>query len=139
MHPDENNQSAVVYVVNDSLTQLTYPSNLLKKEGLDVQAFSGAEAALAATGCCGVTSGMANRKEHRIEALTERCTGCLCCMLACSLQYTKAFNPSAAHIRVILKGKDCNISFTPECTGCGICADHCFYDALMRKPNEVKS
>ena len=74
-----------------------------------------------------------------IEVIPEQCTGCLRCQLACSEQYTKTFNPSAARIQVIHKGPDCEIFFTPECTGCGICVEQCFYDALVKKTQEVKS
>ena len=73
-----------------------------------------------------------------IEVIPEHCTGCLRCQLACSEQYTKTFNPSAARIQVVLKGPDCEISFTPECAGCGICVDQCFYDALVKKAQVVK-
>lgn len=41
-------QSALIFVVNDSPTQLAYLSDLLKKEGLDTQSFNSAEAALEA-------------------------------------------------------------------------------------------
>jgi Fe-S-cluster-containing hydrogenase component 2 len=74
-----------------------------------------------------------------IEVIPEQCTGCLRCQLACSEQYTKTFNPSAARIQVIHKGPDCEIFFTPECTGCGICVEQCFYDALVKKTQVVKS
>jgi anaerobic carbon-monoxide dehydrogenase iron sulfur subunit len=74
-----------------------------------------------------------------IEAVPERCTGCLRCQLSCSQQYTKAFNPSAARIRIVLKGAGCEVSFSAECTGCGICVENCFYDALLKRPGKVKS
>ena len=71
-----------------------------------------------------------------IEVAPEKCTGCLRCQLVCSEKYTKAFNPSAARIQVVMHGADCDISFTSECTGCGICVQHCFYDALVKKRME---
>jgi Fe-S-cluster-containing hydrogenase component 2 len=74
-----------------------------------------------------------------IEVIPEHCTGCLRCQLACSEKYTKTFNPSAARIQVVFKGPDCGISFTPECTRCGICVDQCFYDALVKKVQLVKA
>jgi ferredoxin len=74
--------------------------------------------------------------KYEVRADTANCTGCLRCQLACSDLYTKAFNPAAARIRVDVKGVNCTISFTEECTQCGTCADHCFYDALHKKPRE---
>jgi ferredoxin len=77
--------------------------------------------------------------KYIIEAVPERCTGCLRCQLACSRQYTGAFNPSAAHVQVVLKGTGCRISFSEGCTGCGICVEDCFYDALLKRPERVRS
>jgi Fe-S-cluster-containing hydrogenase component 2 len=77
--------------------------------------------------------------KYRIEVNPERCTSCLRCQLACSERHTGAFNPSAARIRVVLENADCSISFTPECTGCGICAEQCLYDALVKTRQRVSS
>ena len=74
--------------------------------------------------------------KYEILADTQNCTGCLRCQLACSDLYTRMFNPSAARIRVAVSGVDCSISFTADCTECGTCVDHCFYDALHKKPRE---
>jgi len=74
---------------------------------------------------------------YDIQVFTERCTGCLRCQLACSDLYTKAFNPSAARIRVIMSGADCSILFTEECTECGVCVDHCFHGALQKTKREA--
>lgn len=70
--------------------------------------------------------------KFKIDVAAERCTGCLRCQLACSDLYTKAFNPSSARIRVDLLGVNCSIGFTEECNECGVCVDHCFYDALQK-------
>ena len=71
-----------------------------------------------------------------IQVATERCTGCLRCELACSDLYTKVFNPSVAMIRVTVSGADWDIRFTDECNDCGVCVDHCFYDALEKSEKE---
>ena len=71
-----------------------------------------------------------------IEAITEKCTGCLRCQLACSELHTKVFNPLAARIKVIMRGAECDISFTADCKRCGICMDNCYYGALIKKQME---
>lgn len=77
-------------------------------------------------------------EKFQIETMPEKCTGCLRCQLACSEQYTKTFNPSAARIQVVLLGADCFISFKDDCNACGICVEHCFYDALIKKQVEKR-
>ncbi|WP_028315306.1 4Fe-4S binding protein [Desulfatibacillum aliphaticivorans] len=64
------------------------------------------------------------------------CTGCMKCGLACSELYHRAFNPLLARIQVIVKGEEAEISFTQECTECGVCVDQCFYGALSKTPRE---
>jgi len=75
--------------------------------------------------------------KYKMAAVTENCTGCLRCQLACSDVFTKRFNPSAAFLRVELRGPDCSIIFTEDCNECGVCADHCFYGALQKIPKEA--
>lgn len=75
--------------------------------------------------------------KYQMAAVTENCTGCLRCQLACSDVFTKRFNPSAAFLRVELRGPDCSIIFTDDCTECGVCADHCFYGALQKTLKEA--
>lgn len=76
--------------------------------------------------------------KYEIQANTENCSGCLRCQLGCSDVYAEVFNPLAAHIRVNVSGADCSISFTEDCTECGVCVDHCFYGALHKRPKENK-
>jgi Fe-S-cluster-containing dehydrogenase component len=71
-----------------------------------------------------------------IEIMPERCTGCLRCQLACSELYTKAFNPLRARLQVVMEGLHCTISFSDECSRCGVCADHCLYGALAKTPKD---
>lgn len=75
--------------------------------------------------------------QYQLFTFPEKCAGCLRCQLACSEVYTRAFNPAAARIRVEVAGADCSIDFREECNCCGICADHCFYEALVKKSLEV--
>jgi ferredoxin len=75
--------------------------------------------------------------KFEIEINVKKCAGCLRCQLACSELFTRKFNPSAAHILVIVSGVDCSIEFTDECNDCGVCADHCFYGALNKNPREA--
>lgn len=67
-----------------------------------------------------------------IEVHPEKCSGCLSCQLACSFTNLKSFNPLKAEI-IIDWRKDNSITFTPECTDCGVCVSYCHYGALERK------
>jgi ferredoxin len=62
----------------------------------------------------------------------ERCTGCLCCALACSLRHTGRFNPERAFIRVTGIPEHPAIEFDEGCTECLRCAAYCPYGALRR-------
>ena len=73
---------------------------------------------------------------HRMETVPGNCTGCLRCALACSALHSGVFNPSAARVSVVMEGAACTISFTEDCTGCGVCADNCLYGALLKRPGE---
>ncbi len=75
---------------------------------------------------------------YDIRVSTGRCTGCLRCQLACSDFCTKAFNPSAARILVVISGADCSILFTEECNKCGVCVDQCFHGALQKMKREAE-
>ena len=74
--------------------------------------------------------------KYEIQANTENCTGCLRCQLSCSDLYTKAFNPAIANLQVAVSDADCAITFTEDCTKCGVCVDNCFYGALQKSPKE---
>ncbi len=74
--------------------------------------------------------------KYLIKADSASCTGCLRCELACSDVYTKAFNPSAARIRVSMSGENCRIDFRDDCVECGACADQCFYGALSKSKKD---
>jgi Fe-S-cluster-containing dehydrogenase component len=76
--------------------------------------------------------------KYQLSIFPEKCAGCLRCQLACSEVYTRAFNPSAARIRVEVSEADYTIAFSEDCNRCGICADHCFYQALEKKPLEAE-
>ncbi|RJR23796.1 MAG: hypothetical protein C4582_04860 [Desulfobacteraceae bacterium] len=76
--------------------------------------------------------------EYIIQKNEKRCTGCLRCELACSEVYTKLFAPVKAKIQITTKGDGFQIEFNDECRECGICADHCFYDAIEKKAKETK-
>ena len=69
----------------------------------------------------------------------ENCAGCLSCQLVCSLTYQKEFNPARAHIQVEYLGRSGNdnqVYFTDDCTECGLCAQYCYYNALIPKKKE---
>lgn len=76
--------------------------------------------------------------KYDIQVYTEKCTGCLRCQLACSDLTSKAFNPLLSRIQVFVSNSgECTIHFTDECNQCGICVDHCFYDAMQKNEKEV--
>lgn len=77
--------------------------------------------------------------KYLITTDPAQCTGCLRCQLVCSERYTKAFNPSAARIRVDMRGSECDISFTADCTRCGLCINQCLYGALRGIREETVS
>ena len=64
----------------------------------------------------------------------ENCTGCLTCVMRCSLRFEGTFSPAAAKLTVIpFSDEKLNmIMFTDECDTCGICARYCPHDALYR-------
>ena len=69
-----------------------------------------------------------------ITVNAENCTGCLTCIMRCSLRFAESFSPAAAKLRVIpfSDEKINEIIFTDECDTCGICARYCPHDALYR-------
>lgn len=75
--------------------------------------------------------------KYDIQVFTDRCSGCLRCQLACSDLFSKVFNPSLSRIRVTFSGADCSIYLTEECDGCGVCVDHCFFDAVQKERREA--
>jgi len=69
----------------------------------------------------------------------EKCSGCISCQLACSFVNTKSFNPNKSRIILNYIGDiERNISFSEDCTKCGICADYCNYGALEVVEKVVK-
>ncbi len=72
-------------------------------------------------------------KKFDIYTNPDRCTSCIRCQLACSYLHTGAFNPAAARILISITDSDRSITFTEECTGCGVCADECLFGALEKR------
>jgi Fe-S-cluster-containing hydrogenase component 2 len=95
-----------------------------------------------------------------LEFNPEECTGCLSCQLACSFDRLKLYNPERAVLKVAVNGLDepsmtyCRHCEEPacveacsfgamktedglvkineeKCTGCGLCAESCPYDAIF--------
>lgn len=81
-------------------------------------------------------------KKFDININPDKCTGCLRCQLACSYLHTGVFNPPAARILISTADSDRSISsitFTGECTGCGVCAEECLFGALEKRAREEAS
>jgi NAD-dependent dihydropyrimidine dehydrogenase PreA subunit len=79
---------------------------------------------------------MAEKSEGlSISVHPEKCHGCLCCELRCSLRSSGTFNPTKAHIRVMRfeGGYGFLHSFTDQCDGCQgdyLCVKWCPYGTL---------
>ena len=73
----------------------------------------------------------------------ENCTGCLTCVMRCSLRFGDGLGPGSAKLVVVPLVTDVNeIMFLDECDTCGICARYCPHDALYRgekRPAEAKA
>ncbi|MFC1944456.1 hypothetical protein ACFLX5_03045 [Chloroflexota bacterium] len=71
-----------------------------------------------------------------ISVAAESCSGCLCCVLACSFFTSpqKAFNPSQSKIQVIPGEGDgqFEVAISGDCTLCGICVDYCEFAVLSQ-------
>jgi Fe-S-cluster-containing dehydrogenase component len=64
----------------------------------------------------------------------EKCSGCMLCLMACSLKYEGVVNPLKARSRVIRDGEVVTkILLSPECTFCGHCCSVCLYGARILK------
>lgn len=72
-----------------------------------------------------------------IQVIPQNCTGCLQCQLACSELYTRRFTLHEARLQVVFTNTGCTIRFSDDCTCCGVCADHCLYEALVKTPREA--
>lgn len=68
----------------------------------------------------------------------EKCSGCMLCMMACSLRYEGVVNPLKARTKVIKNGDRVErIILTKDCTFCGQCVTVCQYGARELEPREV--
>ncbi|MFO8049799.1 MAG: 4Fe-4S dicluster domain-containing protein [Desulfosudaceae bacterium] len=78
---------------------------------------------------------------YQILFYPERCAGCRRCELACSRRYTGRFNPEAAFLKVFLdeteNGTEAAVTFSEQCDHCGLCAEACLYEALVRTGQEA--
>jgi Fe-S-cluster-containing dehydrogenase component len=68
---------------------------------------------------------------YDILIAAQNCTGCLRCVLACSELLTGRFSLAGGRIRVGL-GDPPVITFLETCTRCGVCADNCLYEAIVK-------
>ena len=70
--------------------------------------------------------------KRKITRNDERCSGCLSCMLACSLFNFDVINPERSFIKLdVDEGKQTfAISFDEGCKLCGECVKACAYEAL---------
>ena len=74
-------------------------------------------------------------EKNKITVDVRKCAQCLLCQLMCSFTFTNSFNLSKSKINIDIARR--TISFSGECSSCGICAYYCAYGALMIE-NEKK-
>jgi Fe-S-cluster-containing dehydrogenase component len=68
--------------------------------------------------------------KRKMEFHPELCTGCLQCLMGCSLEYEQVVNPLLAKSSVIKEGgKVKKITLRNDCTFCGLCTTLCLYGA----------
>ena len=77
----------------------------------------------------------------KIQTIPEMCSGCRMCQLACTMAWTRSYNPAQSRILIddVDATKPVNITFTDECDDCGICVRYCFYGALKMREAEGKA
>jgi Fe-S-cluster-containing hydrogenase component 2 len=74
---------------------------------------------------------MPGKKGKEIITHPEKCAGCSCCQLMCSISYKEGFNPLESCIEITwVEGQGHLISFKEECKSCGLCVSQCAYGAL---------
>lgn len=75
-----------------------------------------------------------------IIADTDKCAGCMTCELICSFKEGDLFNPLNAAIKInrIRGGTEYGITFTDECTTCGLCVRYCTREVLTRERMEER-
>ncbi len=72
----------------------------------------------------------------KMKLYPDKCTGCLQCLMACSLKYEGEVNPRKARTKIMRKDMVEKITLTPECTFCGHCVTVCFYGARVLEESE---
>jgi len=82
-----------------------------------------------------------SKGNREIVADVSQCAGCLTCMLRCSFHKEGEFNLSRSKIKVrklVGAENEFEITFSPDCDACGVCAVYCPYDALTRRKVKEK-
>jgi len=73
---------------------------------------------------------------------SDKCSGCLTCLLVCSFFNQGVFSLAKANLRISRcdEGSRFMITFLPSCIKCGFCAKYCPWNAIERvkKIKEVK-
>lgn len=66
--------------------------------------------------------------------VNSNCTGCMICVMRCSIRSGSSFSPSAAKVKIIpyTDGKLNEITFEEDCDNCGICSRYCPHGAINR-------
>ncbi|RLI05119.1 hypothetical protein DRO26_03140 [Candidatus Bathyarchaeota archaeon] len=71
---------------------------------------------------------------RKFELHPEKCSGCLQCLMACSLKYEGVVNPLKARSKIVREGGITKrIVMSENCTFCGFCVSVCYYGARKLK------
>ena len=85
---------------------------------------------------------IAKAKPFTMFIPSDKCSGCLTCLLACSYFTEGVFSLAKAKLRISRcdEGSRFMITFLPTCINCGLCAEYCPWDAIekIRKMKELK-
>ena len=85
----------------------------------------------------GWKSDKVNYKTKTIITITDNCTGCQLCQIACSWVKHQEFNPAWSYIDIQHdKNREGRFDarFTDQCDACGYCSFYCQYDAIQFFP-----
>ncbi|TEB12642.1 4Fe-4S binding domain protein [Pelotomaculum sp. FP] len=71
----------------------------------------------------------------KINIYKKNCTGCMICQMICSWTNEGAFHPSHSLIKVDNDESSAHfrIKIEDSCTNCGLCANYCTSNALVKE------
>ena len=71
----------------------------------------------------------------QIKVSPQHCTGCRLCVQVCTIEKFHEVNPKKARLRIEAKFPEPGTYHPTVCTECGICADTCPTEAIIKNEN----